>query len=238
MIAKAVAGELRRENEQLKKEVDGLRLEVRQKTGLIEDLQEKMDELEQYSRRTCLRISNIPEKAGEDTDRLVLAVAEAAGVSLPLEAIERSHRVGKASSFADVASGASRGGDRRTAPRQVIVKFVSYRHRDQLMRARKNLRTADIKARLPNLDWSTVPLPRSRHDSTPVSTRPKVFINEDLTRERAKIAAKARELKREKSISDTWTRDGAVFVKRTDSNIFKVTTFRQLLNIYRVTSQV
>jgi exosome complex exonuclease DIS3/RRP44 len=229
MIAKAVAGELRKENEELKKEVTRLRKEVDEMRhqGIVE-LQDKIDELEQYSRRSCLRISNVPEREGENTENLVLAVAEIAGVSLPPEAIERSHRVGRAASFANVASGAAKGGAKGSAPRQIIVKLSSYKYREQLMRARKNLRSINMKARMPNLDWSSIPLPRRHDETSPTSTTPKVFINEDLTRERSRIAAKARELKRQKLISDTWTRDGVVFAKRNDSTILRMTTYRDL----------
>jgi hypothetical protein len=227
MIAKAVAGELKKENDELKKEVSRLSKEVDEKSKQIDLLQDRMDDLEQYSRRSCLRISNLPEKADENTDELVLAVAEVAGVTLPPEAVERSHRIGPAPSFADVASGAAKGGTRPTGPRQIIVKLTSYKHREQIMRARKNLRSVNVKDMLPDLDWSTVPAPR--HNGPP--TTPRIFINEDLTKERARIAAKAREWKREKVIVDTWTRDGIVFIKKDDSNISRVTTYRQLLSL-------
>ena len=53
-----------------------------------------------------------------------------------------------------------------------------------------------------------------------------VFINEDLTKTRATIAWEARTLKRERKISDTWTRDGVIFVKKVETGIQSFTTQR------------
>ena len=42
----------------------------------------------------------------------------------------------------------------------------------------------------------------------------KIHSNEDLTKTRAKVAADARKLKRDKRIDDTWVRDGTVFLSK------------------------
>ena len=67
----------------------------------------RLDDLEQYTRRTNIRIYGIPESnvenggPREDTDNLAMNfVKEELGVGLKPEDISRSHRVGKRSSKA------------------------------------------------------------------------------------------------------------------------------------------
>ena len=40
-----------------------------------------------------------------------------------------------------------------------------------------------------------------------------MFLNEDLTPRREKLAWKARDLRRKRTVANTWTRDGEVFLK-------------------------
>jgi hypothetical protein len=208
----------------LKEELGKLEKQLREKETEMCLLKEKVDDLEQYSRRSCLRFNNIPEKQGEDTEDIVRAVAEAVGVTLPPEAVDRSHRIGAASGSAAASSSSGSG---KAPPRQIIVKLTAHRYKEQLMRARRKLQEIDIKAALPGLDWSSVSVPRA-HTGSP---KPRVYINEDLTKERARIAARARGLKREKQVLDTWTRDGVIFVKRLDSYIVRLTAYRQLTTL-------
>ena len=44
-----------------------------------------------------------------------------------------------------------------------------------------------------------------------------VFINEDLTQRRMHWARRARTLRKEGKIQDTWTRDGVIFIKHMDN---------------------
>ena len=57
----------------------------------------------------------------EDTDDIVLKIASDIGSDLQLHEIDRSHRVGKP-------------GEHRTRPRDIIVKFTSYRARQNCTR--------------------------------------------------------------------------------------------------------
>ena len=101
---------------------------------LRQELQEARDEinsLEQYSRRSCLNISGIPESATESTDQIVTDVAVAAGVTLGPADIDVSHRVGR---------------QQDGKCRSIIVKMVSQRSRDTLYAARKDLRSGRVPA--------------------------------------------------------------------------------------------
>ena len=170
-----------------------------------------MDALEQYSRRNCVRIGPVPESADENTDEIVKAVAESVGVNLTGDAIDRSDRVGKKSATA-------------SRDRPILVRLTSYRHKEALMKARRALKQIDGAKIVPSADWP--PLARNSGSSATPASR-KIFINEDLTRIRAHVAAKARQLKRDQRISDTWTRDGFIFVKKNNSS-YKIATMREL----------
>lgn len=98
----------------------------------IAALERRVDDLEQYSRRQCLRIFGVEEKDGEDTDKIVMEVAEKVGVTVQLTDIDRSHRVGV------------KRGDR---PRPLIAKFVSYRNRNEIFRNKKKLKNSGITIR-------------------------------------------------------------------------------------------
>ena len=164
-----------------------------------------------------MRINSIPESEGEDTDAIVQQIASSIDVSLPPDAIDRSHRVGR-------RGVATQSKDR---DRAIIVKFTSYKHKDALMKARKNLRKVDGKTLFKNVTWPSLPGSSTNSDNRGQTTAHRIFINDDLTKTRAEIAGKARELKRTNKIEDTWVRDGFIFIKDA-GKIDKITTKREL----------
>ena len=74
--------------------------------------------------------------------------------------------------------------------KQVIMTFTTYRKKAEVMKARKLLKTK----------------------------MPSVYINESLTPKQSEIFAETRKLMKEKAINTTWTRDGKVYVKETESS--------------------
>lgn len=178
--------------EKVRQEIVLLRAEVKKKdesiaqlNRRIENLESQNDILEQYSRRNTLRVSGVSEDAGEDViEKTLELLNETMSVSPPisLEDVDRVHRVGKRSSHA-IPSGGSNGSTPRTHPRQILIKFSSYRARERVMKRRSTLKGSTI------------------------------FVNEDLTRNRNAIVYKARQLKRNGKIDDVWTHDGAIIFK-------------------------
>ena len=62
----------------------------------IDELKEVNDDAEQYSRRTCLVISGVPERMNENTDsRIIQLCKEDLGVDIKMDDVERSHRLGQ-----------------------------------------------------------------------------------------------------------------------------------------------
>ena len=108
------------------------------KCVLLEKLEFKLEETEQYSRRTCLRFDNIdlPEKGTkEDCMAKIGKVLQDLDCGIGLDSVDRAHRIGPV-----------RVGDDGSAPRQqVIAKFKSFADRTKVYRNRKKLSTVRIK---------------------------------------------------------------------------------------------
>ena len=95
----------------------------------VQMLETRQDSLDQYSRRSCLRISTPwKEEHGEDTDELTIKAASLAGVTLTKSEIEVSHRVGRK--------------DMQQRPRQIIVKLSQLKKRQEMYRSRNQLKSA------------------------------------------------------------------------------------------------
>lgn len=105
-------------------------LELTQKnvslTVRVTNLEHQVDDMEQYSRRNCMRISGVGgEHFDENTDQIVMQMATDLGANLSVTDIDRSHRIGK---------------PKPGRPRQIIVKFTSYWARNEVFGKRKALK--------------------------------------------------------------------------------------------------
>ena len=91
----------------------------------LEDLELRMDEMEQYSRRDCVVFTGRdlpPEEEKESTSELIIKmVKEKLDVDINRGDISISHRLGKPKNRTTAATAASSSSDR---PRPIIVKLV------------------------------------------------------------------------------------------------------------------
>lgn len=165
--------------------------ENRQLQQRIQQLETAADNAEQYSRRNCLRISGVQEAETENTDDIVLNLARSIDVELSISDIDRSHRLGK--------PGLGSGDTSR--PRDIVVKFVSYRSRVKFYKARVLTKTRGYRG---------------------------VFINEHLTRSRGKLLYQARRLVKSRQLKSAWTSDGVVLVKHLDDTVRRITRETEL----------
>ena len=159
--------------------------EIKDLKGKLQTAEQKLDNQEQYSRRTSVRLSGIPEPengAHDDPDAEMQKIFTALEIT---PVINRVHRVGP---------------KRSGAARPILCQFVSYPDRTALLKRRK-----DLRARMPN-----------------------VYINEDLTRDRSRAYYKARCLKRQKKILDTWTSEGRIVVKDKSGKIIYIVNENEL----------
>ena len=104
--------------------------------------------------------------------------------------IERSHHLGPTT-----------GNDGKPRKRAIIVRFKSQRIRDQVFRARTNLKTHN----------------NDHRDS-------RIFTNEDLMARRASLAYSrpTRQLKKSGKINDCWTSDGQIIIKDLANKIAQI----------------
>ena len=106
--------------------------EIKALNTRVSELEEKCDEMEQYSRRNVIRIRGILEKAGEETDALVRELAETKlDVKIPAHDIVRPHRVGR------------KGEDKATS-RDVIASFTTHNTKSTTMRNGRKLKGSRI----------------------------------------------------------------------------------------------
>lgn len=133
-VTNSVVTELQKTIEFNNEVISELKTALVKRDEKIEALEAKVDELEQYQRRQCLRIFGVEEQEAEDTDKLVMEVGKRIGVDVNVMDIDRSHRIGRR----DV------GNDR---PRPIIVKFVSYRKRSEVFKNKRLLKKTGVTIR-------------------------------------------------------------------------------------------
>ena len=114
-------------------------------------------------------------------DSIVLDLAKAIDVELKIEDIDRSHRLGKPGSEASP----------RSKPRDIIVKFATYRMRQKVYKSRTLTKERNYR---------------------------RVFINEDLTILRSQLLYEARRRVKSKQLKSAWSSDGTILVKHIDDN--------------------
>ena len=116
-----------KENKEMKRENEELLKKVKEGNRKVEVTQDKLDDLEQYGRKTMLEINGFPRMENEDPWKIVLALAEKLEVALTEDNIEACHRI----------SGNEKAG--------LIVEFASRKKRDEMIYYRKKLANISIK---------------------------------------------------------------------------------------------
>ena len=94
------------------------------------ELEHKLDDQEQYSRRTSVRISGVPELDNEDPLQLTQQIFNDIGIK---PTINRIHRVGKPDS-------------KRTSPRPILCQFTNYPDKKTVMTKKR-----DLQRKRPNI---------------------------------------------------------------------------------------
>ena len=94
-------------------------------------LRTELEDVQQYTRRPNLRLYGIPVEPNESSQTVLNKVKNIItenGLEIPMESLDRGHRIGKK----DVKDGVSR--------QAVIVRFTSFRDRTVMYRARKQIK--------------------------------------------------------------------------------------------------
>ncbi|CAC5418692.1 unnamed protein product [Mytilus coruscus] len=175
-----------------------------------QSLRDDIDALEQYGRRDLLRINGIPDggssETSEQTTELVKELLKSVDKSIDTNDVVRSHRIGQPRTGSVNANGARNSVPPR--PRQVIVKLKDHFAKKRILKCKKAMReNRDLRY---------------------------IRVNEDLTKIRNTIAFKARQLRIEHHIRDTWTVNGKIFVKDNIEQVHQVNTMAAFLNFVSV----
>lgn len=119
---------------------DSLKYEIQTTVDKLDELQKKyddvediLDEQEQYSRRNCLVIFGVPENDRENTNEVTMGIFKNnLNIEVHSGEIDRSHRIGPKS-------------HKKDKPRGIIVKFAQYNIRDKVYKAKKRLKGSTPK---------------------------------------------------------------------------------------------
>ena len=192
-IVSEVTKNLNSKIDKLTLEKETLAKQVKTLSVRVSKLERESDNAEQYSRRNCLRIVGVSEDDSESTDDVIMEIASEIQADIRPYDIDRSHRVGRAPSSTEPMP---------TTPKAIIVKFATYRARNNFYRKR-----AELKG---NRKF------------------PRVYINEDFTSQRNKLFKAARKLVKDGLINSAWTYDGRVFIKDNNDVIIVVSHLSDL----------
>ena len=133
-ISDAIKHELEPHLAQIRK----LTHEVHEKEQMITELEQKVDNIEQYMRRDCLTVTGIKESLNENTDELIIDMAKSKlNVELTPTDISRSHRIPGGPPRPDTLNNGS--------PRAIIVKFATYNARKKVYSSRRLLKDSPDK---------------------------------------------------------------------------------------------
>ena len=119
--------DLEKQNKILQLENSSLKVQLLAQAKEINQHHDLLNEYEQYSRRECLEISGIPQRPRENTNQIVIDIGEAIGVDITEEDISVSHRLAPNKRYP-------------SRPPNIIAKFVRRDMKEQLYRARNQLR--------------------------------------------------------------------------------------------------
>lgn len=86
-------------------------------------LTREVDNLEQHSRKSCMRVSCVPETKGEDTTQIVCDIADKLNVKLSHSETSASHRLPTVE-----------------GPRQILARVINLNSRTEILKSTKKAR--------------------------------------------------------------------------------------------------
>ena len=147
----------------------------------------QIDDLEQYTRKHNLEIHGISETQEENIPEKIIKLGKILNVHISNNDIDICHRMATRRTNGD--------------PRPIIVRFISYRAKNELYRARKLLKSVSLNNYFHN--------------------KKAVYINENLTSYRRDLFAKVRKFRKDNQWHSARTIDGKIFVRKSQSDQVK-----------------
>lgn len=173
-----------------------LKARVEELESRIKYLEHQEDQASQYSRRNCLRVSGIKEEEGESMENIVMSLATEIKAEIDIRDIDNVHRLGSSKpSTRQSQSNQSAMPSNIGRPRDIIIKFTSFRSRQIFYTRRSALKTSKVFGR--------------------------VFVNEELSKKRGEVFFHARRLAKAKQVKSAWTANGVILVKDNSERIHR-----------------
>nr|XP_053616184.1 uncharacterized protein LOC128678590 [Plodia interpunctella] len=186
---------LAEQNEQLRKEIESLKLQGREDREYIAILENKIEDLQMSNRKQNLELKNVPRKENESKEDLVEMV------------INLSKTIGCEVSKKDI-SDIYRVRGKKDAPKNlpIVIETTSTFVKTDIMRMAKNFNIRN-KTKL-----------TAKHLGFRKDEEVPIFISENLTSKGSRLHFLARDLVKSKNYKFCWTAYGKVYVRRTENS--------------------
>lgn len=190
----ASVARLSSQHEEFLKKIDSLELQAKKDREYITILEEKLEDLQRGSQKTCIELKNVPKKPQEtrgDLLNMVLSLSKSISGNLEVKDVKDIHRIqGK------------KVGVKNTP---IIVELGSTIIKTDFLQKAKTYNIKNkIKIQAKHLGFTN-------NEDTPV------FISEHLTAKGNRLYFLARDLAKTKQYKFCWTAFGRVFVKRDEN---------------------
>ena len=196
VFRKQKGSHVKEHNEGVKSQIKEIKEDINKLGNDGFNVEIKLDELEQYTRRDCLEITGIPVVPNDSPALLVKEMSEIMGVNLNENDISIAHRLPPTKKVKD----------------RLIVKFTRREKRDEIYSKRKNLKSKRTK---------DLPSVVCEPESAVVSHKAQIHVNESLTPYRKRLLGRILQFKRDHNYKFIWTANGKIMLKKTESSTTK-----------------
>ena len=162
------------------------------KLQTIDNIIDEQDDLQQYIRRDCVEIIDVPTPQVDDPKQIAVEIGHLMGVEIEKQHISTAHRLPPTRKVKD----------------RLIVKFV---HRD-IRDAFYNQRSKLMGKKSNDLPLLNREYENNNHQSN------SIFINESLTARRRKLFGRINDFKKTERWKYIWTMNGKIMLRETDSS--------------------
>ena len=204
-VSVRMKSDLSKELGAMRGEIVRLRAELTKKDQVIAEMQKEVQNLHERQRVAEDRLDETEQYSRRNSVR-IHGIPEDDDENTDNIVIKLCDQIG-ADVFADSLDRSHRVGRKGDYNRPILCKFTSHKFKLALLTKKKKIADIDTKKHF---------------------CADKIFVNEDLTKQRSTVAREARLLKKHNKISDTWTRDGVIFVKTLSGSIERITNMRSL----------
>lgn len=183
------------QNEEFRQKIAHLEKQAQKQQEYISVLEDKVEDLQRSSRKSCVEIKNVPKKSHETREDLVQMVTHLSN-SIQLNMNDRD--------INDIFRLKSRGDEEKNST--IVVELRSTILRSDFLKKAKDFNFKN-KTRL-----------QAKHLGFKTSEDCPIFISEQLTPKGARLFFLARDLRKAQKVKYCWTSMGKVLVRKDDTS--------------------